>query len=132
MKSIQMHRAQQQREQQKQTTAPAQTPARSPVVGESLLHGSPYGTPRVPRPSAGTAPIPVLSMEVVNSLEAYFPAGSPVVHLLKAPAAFPATEADHLAHKGQYEEGSDVLGVSASPAKTSPYVLEYCAYSSRG
>lgn len=111
MKSIQMHKAQQQRERQ-QTAAAAHKPAMPPAPGEALTYGSPYGTPRVMRPSAGTAPIPVLSMEVVNSLEAYFPAGSPVVHLLKAPAAFPATEADHLANKGRYEDGADILGVS--------------------
>lgn len=81
-------------------------------------HGK--GSPGHSRPSAGTAPIPLLSMEVVNSLEAYFPAGSPVVHLLKAPAALPASEAAHLSNGGRHKEGSDVMGVSVvcgCPAK---------------
>ena len=71
------------------------------------------GSPRAAPPSAGTAPIPVVSMELVSSLEAYFPAGSPVVHLLKAPAAFPAAEADHLGGRGHFEEGSEVVGVGS-------------------
>ena len=69
------------------------------------------GTPRAPRPDPGTAPNPVVSMEMVNSLEAYFPAGSPVVHLLKAPAAFVQSEAMHLSNKGEGEEDKDIVAV---------------------
>ena len=47
----------------------------------------------------------------VNSLEAYFPAGSPVVYLLQAPAVFPENEADHLEGKGRFEEGTEVVEV---------------------
>lgn len=50
-------------------------------------------------------------MELVDSLEAFFPAGSPVVHLLKAPAAFLEAEADHLGSHGLFQEGSEVIGV---------------------
>jgi hypothetical protein len=58
----------------------------------------------------------------VNSLEAYFPAGSPVVHLLKAPAAFPQNESDHLVSKGHFEEGSEVLEVTPPPV---PNILSF-------
>ena len=57
-------------------------------------------------------------MELVDSLEAYFPAGSPVVHLLKAPAAFLVSEADHLISRGLFEQGSEVIGVSFKAERT--------------
>lgn len=69
------------------------------------------GTPRAPRPDPGIAPLPVLSMELVPALEAYFPAGSPVVHLLKAPAAFPESETTHFAHKGRLDDDKEILSV---------------------
>ena len=102
LKSLQMHREQQVQMQQLQQTTRASQGWRS----DSL-----QGSPRAVLPSPGTAPIPVVSMELVSSLEAYFPAGSPVVHLLKAPAAFPAAEAAHLGGRGHFEEGSEVVGV---------------------
>ena len=72
--------------------------------------------------ATGTAPIQTLSMEMVDSLEAYFPAGSPVVHLLKAPAAFLETEGAHLKDGGIFKEGSEVIGVKAFI--THPLVLQ--------
>lgn len=48
---------------------------------------------------------------MVDSLEAYFPAGSPVVHLLKAPAAFLESEGAHLKDGGVFQEGSEVIEV---------------------
>ena len=72
---------------------------------------------------AGVAPISTLSMELVDSLEAYFPAGSPVVHLLKAPAAFLDTEADHLDGRGLFKEGSEVIGVRTSLSQSLWMVL---------
>lgn len=63
----------------------------------------------------GVAPIHTVSMELVDSLEAYFPAGSPVVHLLKAPSAFVVSEAAHLIGNGLFQEGAEVIGVSQNP-----------------
>ena len=56
--------------------------------------------------------MPLVDMEVVSSLEAYFPAGSPVVHLLKAPASLPIAEAEHLANRARYTAGSEIVQVS--------------------
>ena len=69
------------------------------------------GTPRASKPDPGQAPLPVLSMEVVNSLEAYFPDGSPVVHLLKAPSAFLESESAHLKTMQDHKEDDDIISV---------------------
>ena len=66
-------------------------------------------------------------MELVDSLEAYFPAGSPVVHLLKAPAAFLETEGSHLKDGGVFQEGSEVIGVRFIPPRGSYQAADYVA-----
>ena len=43
-----------------------------------------------------TAPLPVLDMELVGALQEYFPAGAPVVHLLRASGPLLPSESAHL------------------------------------
>ena len=72
--------------------------------------------PPPPPPPPTSVPVPVISMELVDSLEAYFPAGSPVVHLLRAPAPLPPSEATHLSHQGRPRPGTEALGVRFCPS----------------
>ena len=48
--------------------------------------------------SPSTALIPVVSMENIDQLRRFFPAGAPVVRLMQTPFEPPPAEAAHLAH----------------------------------
>ena len=69
---------------------------------------------------------------MVDSLEAYFPAGSPVVHLLKAPAAFLETEGAHLKDGGVFQEGSEVIGVGDLPLNTHIHIIKLSVHDQLG